>query len=325
MENNEYYSMRRLRSSWTSVVSLMCLSVAVVSSCSKGALHRVTLEPALARLVSSDATVLVDIELAQLRASPFYSRHSSELKVPLLQGMSQEIGFDPMRDLTRALAVWNGKEAIVVGQGSFSEQAIAEHFGKAAPPQVYKKTKIYGRADGALAVLEGGVLVTGKRSAIERTIDLADSGSGGVPSELAEVYAVVPGEAQIRIASRGGLPFADIPMGPDAASALSNLAGYVKTTSLGLTANSGIRLNGDIRCISPQGAKRVDDAMRGGIGMARLSTRADAMDLLRLWDAIHVEAEGDNVRIKVDLPSDLSDQLLNRATELGLRTLRPNG
>ncbi len=72
-----------------------------------------------------------------------------------------------------------------------------------------------------------------------------------------------------------------------------------------------------------QGAQRVRDALRGGIGLARLTTKDNEADLLRLYDSIHVDQDHQLIHVRADLPPDLMDKLLARLPQLGNRFRQP--
>lgn len=74
--------------------------------------------------------------------------------------------------------------------------------------------------------------------------------------------------------------------------------------------DSGSHFKAEISCTSAEGAQRVHDALRGLIGLARLSTNDSELDLLRMWDAISVDQDQQVIRIHADLPEDLTDKLL---------------
>ena len=58
------------------------------------------------------------------------------------------------------------------------------------------------------------------------------------------------------------------------------------------------------------------DALRGLIGLARLSTNDNEIDLLRLWDAVSINQDEKAVHIKADLPADLTEKLLTHLPSL---------
>jgi hypothetical protein len=78
----------------------------------------------------------------------------------------------------------------------------------------------------------------------------------------------------------------------------------------------------DIFCVSNEGAQRVHDALRGLIGLSRLSTNQSRLDMLRLWDAVHIDQDQQVVHVRVDLPADLADKLLAELPKLASRAER---
>jgi hypothetical protein len=139
---------------------------------------------------------------------------------------------------------------------------------------------------------------------------------GAIPAELKDRLAEIPVQSQLWLISRGGLPAANFSLRSDLDSALSNITAFVSGVSLGLAFDSGSHLQARIVCKSPEGAQRVHDAMRGLIGLARLTTKDDQLDLLRMWDAISISKDSDSIRIQADLPADLADKLLKQLTNL---------
>jgi hypothetical protein len=66
-----------------------------------------------------------------------------------------------------------------------------------------------------------------------------------------------------------------------------------------------------LTCISDQGAQRVRDALRGGIGLARLTTKDNQLDLLRLYDSVHVDQENSVIHVRADFAPDLANKLFS--------------
>jgi hypothetical protein len=78
-------------------------------------------------------------------------------------------------------------------------------------------------------------------------------------------------------------------------------------------------LQADIKCVSKEGAQRVHDALRGLVGLARLSTNTSNMDLLRLWDAVDVDQDQDMVHVRADLSADLTEKLFTYLPQIKSR------
>lgn len=131
-----------------------------------------------------------------------------------------------------------------------------------------------------------------------------------MPDELSKQMQSVPNDSEIWEVSTGGIPFANLVLRSDLQSAMGNIAGYVSATSLGLNLDNGACLRANIICISNEGSQRVHDALRGMIGLARLSTNDNEIDLLRLWDSVSINQDEKAIHIKADLPADLTEKLL---------------
>ena len=105
-------------------------------------------------------------------------------------------------------------------------------------------------------------------------------------------------------------------MRTDLESALSNISGYVSGTSASITLANGVNVQADIFCVSNEGAQRVHDALRGIVGLSRLSTSTNRLDLLRLWDALHIDRDQQAVHVRVELAPDLADKVLAELPDL---------
>jgi hypothetical protein len=199
--------------------------------------------------------------------------------------MQERIGLDPARDLNEIVLAWDGQQILTIAHGSF-------------------KSPSGGNQEG-IVFLPKGIALAGSSDEIKRSI----AGPGGVPDDLkARLHGVLP-NAQLWAASYGVLPLSNIPIRSDTQSILSNLVDYINGTTLGIALDSGAHVKLDIACISPQGAQRVNDALRGLIGFARLNTPDNQMDMLHLWDAIKVEKNASGVIVHADLTADLADKL----------------
>jgi hypothetical protein len=76
--------------------------------------------------------------------------------------------------------------------------------------------------------------------------------------------------------------------------------------------DSGTHFKIDLTCISEEGAKRVHDALRGAIGLGRLSTRDDQQELMQVYDAISVDQDKALVRVHADYSGTLTDKLFEQ-------------
>jgi hypothetical protein len=291
----------------------------VLTGCNKRTSSRVSIDPRLEKLVSDDAKVIVACDLAALKTTAFYARHQSQIDTPLLNELSGRIGFDPRRDISKLLLTWNGKELLLSARGHFDKRQIEMHLADSSRPTEYKNYALFGEGRETIVFLDSELALAGNIKAVRNAIDVYKENTGHLPEEFSSDLAQLSGAEQIWLVSRGGLPFADVPTRTDVASILSNFAGYVRSTSAGITANQGLQLKARIDCIPQQGSKRMDDGLRGGIGLARLAARDKQPDLVQLYDAIRVRKDEQTVYVNADLPAALADDLLRRLAGLKLK------
>ncbi len=289
------------------LVCAVCL-VALVG-CSKYSGTGVELDSSFARYVPAGTKALIGVKVDSLKSSEFYKRHESQLKLPQLSAMQERIGMDPARDLTEIVLAWDGQQVLTIARGNFKSEEVQPKIAKLTPErEQYKNNTLFGSKKEAIVFLPKGIALAGPSDGIKRALD----GAGGVPEELkARLHGVLP-NAQVWAASYGVLPLSNIPIRSDTQSLLSNLVDYVNGTTLGVALDAGAHLRLEVACISPEGAQRVNDALRGLLGFARLNTPDNQMEMLHLWDAIKVEKNGSGVVVHADLTADLADRLFGQ-------------
>jgi hypothetical protein len=283
---------------------------AFVTGCSK-ARSGAEVDKAFRHAVPSDAQTLFALKFDKLKGSELYRRHEQQLELPVFDAMSERLGLDPRRDLSNVLLVWDGTRPLLLAQGTLSDSQLEAKLTAGGAQRVpYKSFTLFTRAAESVSFPDHSMAVAGSTEAVHSALDLLSAHAGAVPDELQERLAEVPADSQIWGVSRGGLPLAGFPLGSELQSNLSNIAAYVSGASFGVRFDSGSHLQMRIICKSPEGAQRIQDTLRGLIGLARLSTHDNELDLLRMWDAISTSKDQQAVNIKADLAADLSDKLI---------------
>jgi len=297
--------------------------LAAVLSCTRLVTKGVVVDSSFQPFISPDIKVLASVQIAKLQATPLYNSHKEQLNLPQLQAFSERTGLDPTRDLSEMLFAWDGKQSLSMARGHFSQSKLApklESLG--ARRRSYKDYTLFGDDRGSLLFVRDGFAIAGAYQSLRDLIDEREKNQGGIPAELQQVLEVIPKADQIWAVSRGGLSVGGIPMRSKVESALSNIAGLVSGAAMGIGIDAGIHLQADLTCISDQGAQRVRDALRGGLGLARLTTKDNQLGLLRLYDSVHVDQENSVIHVRSDLPPDLANQLLSYIPQLGNRAGR---
>ncbi len=300
-------------------MAALLLSVACSKTSSTGA----ALDADFRGGISPDAQTLIAVKLDQLKASELYKTHQQLLDLPQFNAMAERAGLDPRRDVSSLCIIWDGKHLVLLAKGTFQnaqlEQKLVANGAQRVP---YKNFTLLTRGADSVAFPKPGFAVVSSTTAAQAELDLLASQSGSIPEELQTRLADVPSDAQIWEVSRGGLPGTGMPLRSDLESALSNFASFVTGTSFGVHFDSGSHMLSRVICKSPEGAQRVNDAFRGLIGLARLTTKDNELDMLRLWDAVSITKDQQVVRIQADLPADLSDKLIK---QLGVLRGRAGG
>ena len=298
------------------VFCLLCGALGI-TSCSRQVSPGVAVSPAFKTLISPDTKLLAGADLDALKTSPFYRRHEKDLNFPALNSQAERLGVNPLRDVSEVLTAWNGADWLFLQRGRWNSQDLQKRLITAgAHAAIYRDRTLLGDTPTSVTLFKT-VAVEGSTVAVRRAIDIEAAGNGEVPEELGERLRTLPKHDQIWTVSRAGLAFANLPMNSDFETALSNITGSVRGTTAGLYIDDGVHLSIDLQCVSDAGATRVHDALRGMIGIGRLSTKDNQEDLLQAYDAIHVEKKDQTVSVRADLPGNLADRLIASISAFG--------
>ncbi|MGI8961024.1 MAG: hypothetical protein ACR2IV_14920 [Bryobacteraceae bacterium] len=293
-----------------SALSLL-VGLATAVGCGRLATKGVVVDSNFFPLIPADTKVLAGVQIAKVQAAPLYSSHKEQLDVPQLQAFSERLGLDPTRDLSEILITWDGRQSLAMARGNFSQSKVEpklQSLGARRTP--YKNYTLFGDDRSSLVFVRDGLMVAGSAKALRDLIDRRDKSQEGIPADLQQRLETIPKADQIWAVSRG-LPVSGIPMRSDIDSALSNIVGLVSSTAMGISIDTGIHVQADLTCISDQGAQRVRDALRGGIGLARLTTKDNQLNLLRLYDSVHIDQEDSAIHVSADLAPDLANTLFS--------------
>lgn len=283
----------------------------IALGCGKTSTLGVSVNAAFRPLIPADTKALAGLEIDKLKISDFYRKHQDQLDIAQVDAISERTGFDVRRDVSEALIAWNGGRALLISGGRFKTPEVEQKLGAMDVRRTsYKQYTFFGGGQDSLAFLSKTLVLAGPTDMLRKAIDQRAADGGGVPEDLNQRLRSIPRADQVWLVSSGPLPVAGIGIRSDVQSALSNIVNYVDGASVGIGLDSGAHLQADISCVSNEGAQRVHDALRGGIGLARLATKDNEIDLLRLWDAVHVDQDHNTVHLRADLPGDLADKLI---------------
>lgn len=299
---------------------LLCAAVLLSFSCGKKSETGVFVDPAFPALVPPDTTLLAGIRLDKIKTTPLYKKYGGNIDLTQLNEFSRRTGIDPLRDVWSVLVAFDGKESIAMARGRFTAAELEPKLaGLGASRLPYKHYTLIGSERDAALFINPGVAVAGPAPELRALIDGRANSETGVPSELKTRLSTLPKDDQVYVASSTGIPLSAFPARSDIQSSLSNIIGFINGLTAGLAIDEGVHLSAEIDCISDAGCKRVNDALRGAIGLARLTTKDNELDLLRLYDSIHVDQQQSIVRIRADIADDLVAKLIEALPQLRSR------
>jgi hypothetical protein len=269
------------------------------------------LDPAIGPLIPPDTTMMAGLRLEKIRATPLYKSYRDKLPMKMLEQFKERTGLDPEHDIWELVIAGTPNDYLVFARGRFTVGELEPKLDPLGKNRVsYKGYNLIGEERNAVVFLNPGVVVAGRMASLKTMIDRRDR-PAVIPPALASRISSIPADAQLWLVDSGGLPRLDLLTNrDDVGSIVSNFVDYVSGANISVHVDEGVRFDSLIDCKSDEGVKRLKDALRGVIGFARLSTKGDQQDLLKLYDAIDVTAEQKAVRVTAAINPELVRTLL---------------
>ncbi len=273
----------------------------------------IKIDPALETLVPADTMFIMGANIDAIRNTPVYQKHIGVVDLPRLNEFAKETGVDPRKDLWQVLSVSNGKTGILMVRGKFSEGDLEPRLEKKGAARFgYKGFNLWGDERNAVLFISSTTALMGSTAGLKSIVDDRNSPHHGLPPALAERMRSIPGESQIWAAFIGGVQGLNVTVPEN--SNLGNLLRVFKgldSAVLGIDLRNGFDLYADALCKTDNDAKQVRAALKGIIGLGRLSTPDNKPELLKLYDAIDVEQAQNKVTVTAHIPPDLVDRFVD--------------
>jgi hypothetical protein len=166
---------------------------------------------------------------------------------------------------------------------------------------------LLGDERSAVAFLSPSIAVAGETPAVRNVIDHRHDNIG-LPQRLQEPLKRIPSTNQIWFAG-------DLPWHPED-QAFAAVIENVQTVSGGVNLQSGLAASVVAQMPGEQEARQLHQAVRAAIGLGRLNTPNERPELLRVYDSIQATVQGQSVRLNLDVPQKLLDELMRAAGPL---------
>ncbi|HYP14971.1 MAG TPA: hypothetical protein VEQ63_13675 [Bryobacteraceae bacterium] len=294
----------------TRIRALLLPLVLIAAACQRQPSPTVFVDPGLASLIPSDTTFVAGVRLQQIQSTPIYQRYIMQGKFPWVERFRAETGIDLKKDIWEVVIPHDGKASVVMLRGKFSEmgrEPRLEREGIRRYP--YKGHTLIGDENTAAVFLNPSTCVAGLSAQVKRIIDNRNTTSGMPAWLLAEVKKI-PSTNQAWMAGKVQLPQLDQDSDSPAGNALQMLATSVESLHGGADLRYGVNAQITAATRAPEDAKRLRDALRGLLGLARLNTPTEKRQMLRLYDGVQVRNQGTTADITVNVAQDLLDELI---------------
>ena len=289
---------------------LVLTNLLLLTSCGTPLVKPVRINPALEALIPADTVSLFGANVEELRQTPLYQK-VIQLALPEVDKVTRETGVDPRKDIQEVLVCANETGIVTLVSGSFNSAQLEPKLSAAGIPRIpWKGSTLYGTDQSAVAFLGPSILAGGSTSNLKSVMDR--DARHGLPGALQPLIDAIPARDQLWAVSSDGIP--GFRSGDTQRSRLGDVAQMlrgIQDVVVGTDFSKGLNLSARLDCRTQDDARHVHDALRGAIGMARLSTPDNHPELLQVYDAIQVSQGNSRVEVSGDLPADQVDHVLS--------------
>ncbi len=291
------------------LVAVFCI---VLGACQTGKSASLHIDPELESLVPSDTVLVVGAELDAIRGTAIYQKLLGNLPLSQLEEFTHRTGLDPRKDFSQILLCWDGKRGLFLARGKFQTADLEARLKTNGASQFdYKNHHLFGNEQNAVLFFDNSTVIAGPAVELRSIID-GPRGNRGLPSALADLLRTLPAGDQIYAALIGGmsryLGFA-IPQQGDLGN-MTQVAVAVDSAVVGMDLTKGVNLAARANSKTERDAKFVHDMLRGLVGFGRLNTPDNQPEMLKLYDAIHVDQQQNQTVVTADIPADQVDRFL---------------
>ena len=288
----------------------LCLALAACKTATQsGSLH---IDASLESLVPSDTVFIAGANVDAIRDTPVYQKLLSRAPLPQLDEFTRKTGLDPRKDLSEVLSCSNGKQGLLMARGKYRVADLETRLQAQGAPRVeYKKYRLFGTEQASIFFLSSTIAVAGPAPMLRSIIDQGGH-SGGLPPALRDLLRTIPANHQIWAALTGGLQGLNIAVPEN--SNLANIMNALKSinnATLGMDLRNGFGLIAEVTCGTERDAKFVHDMVKAMVGLGRLNTPDSHPELLKLYDAIHVDQQQTHTKVTAQIAPDLVDRFLD--------------
>lgn len=285
--------------------------------CKPPARKTVFVDPALEMMVPADSTFVAGADLDAIRTTQMFQKYLGKVPLPQLDDFTKKTGIDPRRNLWQVLTSSNGKTGLFMARGRFTHNDEEPRIDIPGVRRIgYKGYTMFGDDRRAVIFTNTSTAAAGLTSDLRTMVDLRNEAHHGFPDGLKQKVAGIGHDNQIWAAFTGGLSSLNLGLAEDsnAGQALKVMRG-ISGGTLGADLRGGLAFEAHLDCFTANDAKHVRDAIKGAVGLGRLSTPDNQPELLKLYDAVEVKLD----RTRVDVSAKVSEGMADKFLDLWIR------
>lgn len=272
----------------------------------------------LEKMVPPRATSLVGAHMDQIKLTTIYRKLLATQNLQQMDQFASDTGFDPRRDVRDLLFVSTASGgSVLLARGSFHVNPATL---KNARQIRHGQYTIISQGENGFSILDSTLAAAGDIKTLEATLDEWASGTHTAAQPLVARLGGVSPQSQLWGISDGAGNFL-AEHAPLAGSAIdfSKIFRGLQDTWFQADFSSGLRAEVHGTAATEKDAASLADAVRGIVGLGRLSVPEDQSELLKVWDGITVDQKGRSISLHADIAQDLIDRMVQMISTPGRR------
>jgi hypothetical protein len=240
-----------------------------------------------------------------LLKTELYERMAGPLVTQQLNEFAGVTAVDPRKDVIEFAVALTGGKPVVLVEGRFDVAAIEKRLSERGVQATSANgAKLWSAGDGnVLALPSRSTAVIGSRDNVNAAL-----ASTGLPPALAGLLPEVATGAQLWAISTSDFKNFRAPERSNLQN-LETLAGGLQAFAASADLRFGLQFRATGFCSTPEDAVKIQTALRGLMGLARLSASDQATDALKALDSVIVKPDGKLLRFAIDVTAEQLDAL----------------
>ena len=281
-----------------------------LTGCRRAPTHA-RVDAAIAPLIPSDTVVLAGLRLDRMKETAFFKTYVDGAKLPQLADIRAKTGLDPAKDIWELVVAATPARSLLFIRGKFGgEFGLEPKFDvPGLERRSYKGYYVLEQRGQGVLFINSGVAVAGAVIDIRSIVDNRDKPGETAPRDLLSMVETLPPDHLWLVSRQAGALFGGAPARAEIGN-FARLASALGRTSLHADLGDGISLSAEGDYPDAVLARQAQDTIRAFVGIARLRTRDDQADLLKVYDGIQATARENTLTLNVRVPFELLDTAL---------------